>query len=151
MKETITRRELRGMYSALQILCNRFLPTIGSDLKVGELARLIGQIAEPQNAARNKIPLRLMEKEGLTIGELGKLPTLSQQMYMAMLSEMYTEYDEAKVELAVDDRLLVKQSDLPKEKAGEEGWKNGTMNGAIVADLGSLFVHPKTDNEEPKS
>lgn len=143
MKSTVTIRELRGMYSALQILANRFLPSLPSDLKVARLVQEIGKYAEPYSTARNKVAPQLMDQAGLTPANMDKLPPLAQQMFVAKLNEGYSIFDDAKVDIEYTDRLILTSNDLPKERAGDKGWENGSAIGAIVADLGQLFEYPK--------
>jgi hypothetical protein len=122
---------------------NRFLPSLPSDLKVAALLRIIAKENDASSTVRNKIPPRIMEQEGVSTQSIDKMPPLAQQMFVSKLNEAYTDFDSQTVELEFPDRLLITQNDLPKERAGDDGWKNGSMIGAIVADLNLLFEMPK--------
>jgi hypothetical protein len=143
MKLTMTSRQLRGVYNALQVLANRFLPDMKSDLKVAALLREISKYAEPLQSARNKVAPKIAEMEGVTVANSEKLTPIAQTLFMAKLNEAYSCFDDTEVEVEYTDRLRISQNDLPKERTGEKGWENGSMIGAIVADLGDLFEYPK--------
>ena len=139
-KVKLTNRDLRGMFGALQILGNRHLPTIDADLKVGRLIRLLAPLAEPIGPARQRIAARLAEADA-GHGDVEKLSPLGQQLLGAAIAGAQADFDGQEVEVDLPPWRITK-ADLPKEKTGDDGWRNGSQLGAIIADLGLLFEPP---------
>jgi hypothetical protein len=141
-KGNTTRREVSRQYAALQILGNRFLPTLASDLKIGRLLAIIRPLAVPLVAERAKIAERIMtEFGGATV--IDNMKSAAQQALMAKIQVEQEAYDSEYLNVDIPDRLLVTQDDLPKERSGDDGWQNASQRAALISDLGSLFLWPK--------
>lgn len=139
----VTHRTLRGMYAALELLANRRLPSLDADLKVARLLTLLGPVAEPARAARDKVALRVMEE---TIGGLEpeKVPQPIVALSNTRTKVAIDEFDAEIIEIELPPYRITKE-DLPKDKAGDDGWKNGEAAAAIAADLGPLFRFDEAD------
>lgn len=139
----LTHREVTAMYGALQLLGNRFLPTINSDLRIGKLLQMVGPHAQPLAAGRVRASRDVIEHYGGAEG-IERLSAVAQQAVATEISMAQIEFDRLEIEIeGFEDWPKLTQNDLPKERAGENGWQNGSQIAALVADLGVLFEYPK--------
>jgi hypothetical protein len=129
MKTSITRKQVREIHSALLMMSQRLLPTTDTDMKVGAALGVVRKVAEPIISARNNVVTRVVE--GLGIKDVQKMVGLQQDMMMARIQEEQDKFDAELMDFEIDD--------LPKDRVGDDGWKNRAANGAIIADLGPLF------------
>ena len=134
---TLTNRELFRMYSALKTLGNRRMATVGADLKVGRLLRVLGPLVEPLDAVKRRAAQDVLEAApkdatGIALSLLNMASVAAQEAI-----------DLDTVEAALPLQFALKEADLPKRKAGDEDDPNATGLGALVADLGPLFVMPE--------
>ena len=140
--KTMTNSDLRVMYGALGILGNRSCATAMSDLKVGRLLNALAAIAHPIGTARQRV------SDEFTNGkDPDKMSAPALQIMAAQMASAIAEFDAAEEEFEIPT-MRITPDDLPKEKPGDDGWKNGAQIGAISADLGVLFEWP--DDEECK-
>lgn len=138
-----THGKVRAMYNALTILANRRSPGASSDAKLGRLLRHFGPVAEPIQQARGRIALDLIGDQ-----DVASLSPLQQQLLQAKIGTAQTAFDNEPVDVALPSNHLIRESDLPQPQKGEEGWRNAEGIGAILADLGPLFVFDEADEHE---
>ena len=134
--EMYSRRKLARTANALAILAGRSCPSLDADLKAGRLHRIFSDAVEGFDKARNSISMKLLE--GTAIKDLDKLTPLANERLAGQIAVAQAAFDETLVEFEWP-KWKIKKSDLPKEKTGDEGWKNGTAIGAITSGLGDLF------------
>jgi hypothetical protein len=137
MKTSITRKQVREIHSALLMMSQRLLPTTDTDMKVGAALGVVRKVAEPIISARNNVVTRVVE--GLGIKDVQKMVGLQQDMMMARIQEEQDKFDAELMDFEIDDKYIITRNDLPKDRVGDDGWKNRAANGAIIADLGPLF------------
>ena len=133
---TLTNRELWRMYAALKLLGNRRMANVGADLKVGRMLRVLAPLAEPlesakQHAVQDVIKAAPPDATGLALSRVNLAGAAAQ-----------LAVDEATVEVALPLAFALREADLPKEQSGEEGWRNAAGLGALMTDLGPLFILP---------
>ena len=136
----VSQHDLKGMFGALGILGNRFLPTMDSDIKVGRMAYMLAPAAEPLGPAKKKIMAAFGEEH-----DLEGLTETAASILAARMATLLDAEDQKIVKVQMPMARITK-ADLPKEKTGDDGWKNGAQLGAIISDLGMLFEYP----DEPK-
>ena len=137
---TVSNRALRGMFGALGILGNRSMANTLADLKVGRLIHHLAPVCEPIGPARQR-----MIAEFSNGRDLESLTETAAQILAAQLTSELADFDADEIEVKMPV-IRIRQDDLPKEKPGDDGWKNAAQLGAIISDLGVLFEFP----EEPK-
>ena len=139
-----THGVVRGMHTALSILGDRFMPNIKADIKVARLLVHFTPIVDPLNVERNKMATKTLEdaKQSKGTGDIDKLSNAAQQEVMALVVLAQQEWDNLPITLELPD-IKIDQNDLPKERTGDDGWKNGSSLGSIIAGLGELFEYPK--------
>ncbi|HXG71394.1 MAG TPA: hypothetical protein VNJ04_12385 [Gemmatimonadaceae bacterium] len=142
MNLRLTNRQVLAMHTALRLLGNRKMGSVTADLKVGRLIRLRAPHAEPIAETRQKIATFLIgdrDIEEMSAGE--------NNLLASKLVTMQTELDMAECEIELPASLKLTEADLPKERAGDDGWKNATQLGAITADLGEFYDFPAEPGE----
>lgn len=131
----LTNWELRRIGAALRILSNRRMANLGADLKVARMLRIIGPALDPLEAAFQQLevdvidgrdPSKFSYADGLAVNKA--------------LREGRDALGAGEAIVALPVGYALRESDLPKEQSGAEGWKNAEGLGALVADLGPLFV-----------
>jgi hypothetical protein len=133
----VTNRDLWRMFNALRTLANRRMGNVGADLKVARMLGVLGPLAEPIGGVKQRAV-----KEAL--GSAGKDTTgAALSLLNIRAAEAQEEIDAALVEVELPVRFALKEADLPKEMSGEAGWQNAAGLGALVADLGPLYVWPE--------
>lgn len=140
----ISHGALQRMHSALVILGNRFMPSTPADIRVANLLKAVSDQHETIEAARTKIARRIIDEVGGPIA-VDNLKSAAQQAVMLLIKEEQARFDAEKIEVVLPNKRIT-QNDLPKERQGEDGWKNGSQLGAIIADLGILFEMPKGED-----
>ena len=132
---TLTNRELFRMYVALRKLGERRMATVGADLKVGRLLRVLAPLVEPLDVVKQKVV------KDVLLAVAGKDITPEARSLMNLtVAEMQTAIDLDTVEAALPLQFALKEADLPKRKSGEEDDPNATGLGGLIADLGPLFL-----------
>ena len=135
---TVTNRELFRMYMALRKLGERKMATVGADLKVGRMQRALAPLVEPLDVVKQKVV------KDVLLAVAGKdITPEARSLINLTVAEMQTAIDLDTVEAALPLQFALKEADLPKRKSGEEDDPNATGIGALVADLGPLFVMPE--------
>lgn len=130
----LTNKKLQGIYNALSILGNRRMATANADLKVGRMLRKIAPQAEPITKARRRLFLDLTEAK-----KPEELAGLAHTVFQYQVAEKLDVFDaEEVVDLQLPSGQITKE-DLPREMAGEDGWKNAAGLGAITSDLDILY------------
>jgi hypothetical protein len=138
----VTNKQVISMHEGLSELGKRFLPSTPSDIRVARLKQLVEPVATPLIRGRARIASDVMEAAGVAEGE--KITGLLAQSLMAKIIEKQFEFDSQECEFAVPEKKL-SQSDLPKERAGDNGWQNAAGLGDIISSLGPLFDMPKDE------
>ena len=138
-KQKMSNRDLGGMYGALVILGNRSLPSMDSDIKIGRMAHCLAPTAEMLQPAKQKAMAEFGESHSLE-----DLTDTAANILAAQMTVRLNELDDEQVEVEIPVARVTK-ADLPKEKSGDDGWKNGARIGGIVSDLGILFEADVTD------
>ena len=133
---TVSNRTLRGMFAALGILGNRSMANTLADLKVGRLLHHLAPMCEPIGPARARIAAEFANGH-----DVEGLSEAAAQMLATGLAAKVAEFDEEEIEFDMPTMRIV-HNDLPKEKPGDDGWKNAAQLGAITSDLGVLFEFP---------
>jgi hypothetical protein len=132
----VTNGELQRIRTALVMLGNRRMANLGADLKVARLLRVLAPLVEPLEDVKRKVALALIDAlpEGTEL-------TGTQEQIMAMrIASAQTAVDNEEIEVELPMQFALRETDLPKEGAGKEGGANCTALGAIVADLGPLYL-----------
>jgi hypothetical protein len=124
------------MQAALAVLGNRRMANIGADLKVARLLRALAPYAEPLEAVKRAASLAVVDE----LPEGAEFTALQEQVLGMRIAEKQTELDNQEIEIEVPLSYALKESDLPKEMTGADGWKNTAQLGAIISDLGSLYL-----------
>lgn len=130
------------MQTALAVLGNKRMATPGADVAVARLLNAMKPLAEPLATARRRVTIDVLagrDISGLSQAEMMKLNLDIAEAEKQLLDQ------EVEVDLPLAYKL--KMADLPKEQTGSDGWRNCEGLGAIVSDLGMLFV---MDEEEKK-
>ncbi len=135
-KTTVSNKTLRVMFQALGVLGNRSMANTLADLKVGRLLNHLAPVCEPIIPARAKITSEAMD--GADVDGLG---LAGLEVLQATVTEAQAIFDADEIEVDMPT-MRIEQDDLPKEKPGDEGWKNAAQLGAITSDLGVLFTFP---------
>jgi hypothetical protein len=130
----LTNRELFRMFMALRKLGERRMATVGADLKVGRLIRVLAPLVEPLDAVKRRAAQDVLEAAPKDVAGLA----LSLLNMASVAAQEAIDLDA--VEAALPLQFALKEADLPKRKSGEEDDPNATGLGALVADLGPLFV-----------
>ena len=133
----LTNRALFRMYVALKTLGNRRMATVGADLKVGRLLRALAPLVEPLDAVKRRAAQDVL---GAAPKDVTGIP-LSLVNLAAVAAQEAIELDT--VDAALPLQFALKEADLPKRKSGDEDDPNATGIGALVADLGPLFLMPE--------
>lgn len=134
----ITKRALGVMHAALVVLGNRSMASVSADLKIGRLLNAISPDADLVSAGRQRITTDFVEEvnpEGSAV---------SAEIAGVSLQQQLTDYDLEKITVEIPV-IRLNKADLPKEKAGEGGWKNARNIGCLVSDLGVLFEFPSDE------
>lgn len=129
----ITNKNLLNMFQALQELGTRFLPSMNSDVKVGRMTSFFEPSCSPIEPAKKKLLANFGEQNNLE-----ELTETAVSILVAKLEVEMNAYDAVTVKVILP-RERITRGDLPKERAGDDGWKNGTGLGTIIANLGPLF------------
>jgi len=133
-----TNGEILAQWRQLAILVQRALPSLDSDLRAGRMAHMYEAEGKLLEAIRNKISL-----DTLADFDLKKLTMLEGEKINGSILAAQAKFDgQVRVDWEVP-KWRITRADLPKEKDGDSGWKNGAGVGAIVAGLGNLFEFPK--------
>lgn len=132
-QHTLTNAKLQAMHAALAQLGNRRMALITGDLKVSRLLKAITPIVEGLPAAKQRITSEALEGKDLQNLKQPEITAIN-----AEIAAKQRALDEETVEIELPNIRLT-EDDLPKEQKGEEGWKNASQLGAIVADLDFLF------------
>ncbi|HXG69475.1 MAG TPA: hypothetical protein VNJ04_02560 [Gemmatimonadaceae bacterium] len=142
MNLKLTNKQVLAMSNALRNLGNRKMGSVTADLKVGRLIRLLAPHAEPIAETRQKIATDLIGDRDIEEMSVGESNLLASKMSAAQ-----TELDMAECEIDLPASLKLTLADLPKERTGDDGWKNATQLGAITADLGQFYDFPAEPGE----
>jgi hypothetical protein len=129
----ITNKNLLNMFQALQELGTRFLPSLNSDVKVGRMTSFFEPSCSPIGPAKKKLLADFGEQNNLE-----ELTETALSILVAKLEVEMNAYDAVTVKVMLP-RERITREDLPKERTGDDGWKNGTGLGALIANLGPLF------------
>ena len=132
----LTNGQLQRMRAALAILGNRRMANLGADLKVARLLRALAAYVEPLEAVKRKAALALIDE----LGEGAELTRTQEQVLSMRIAEKQSEVDDAEVEVSLPMACALKEADLPKAETGPTGWANGAQLGALLADLGPLYL-----------
>ena len=132
-KVTITHRELTQKALALSALSGRALPSLDSDMKVGRLHKIHEVEAHLLEKPRNQISIRILKDM-----DLKKLTGIEAERIMGTIAIEQADFDRMTIPWE-KNKWHITKADLPKEKSGDEGWKNGAGLGAIISGLGDLF------------
>ena len=132
----LTNGQLQRMRAALAILGNRRMANLGADLKVARLLRALASYVEPLEAVKRKAALAMIDE----LGEGAELTGTQEQVLAMRIAERQSEVDLQEVEVELPMSCAVKEADLPKAEAGPTGWSNAAQLGALLADLGPLYV-----------
>ena len=132
----LTNASLQRMRAALAILGNRRMANLGADLKVARLLRALAVYVEPLEAVKRKAALAVIDE----LGEGAELTRTQEQVLAMRIAEKQSEVDDAEVEVSLPMQLALREIDLPKEGQGKDGWMNNVQLGALIADLGPLYV-----------
>jgi len=132
----LTNASLQRMRSALAILGNRRMANLGADLKVARLLRALAVYVEPLEAVKRKAALALIDE----LGEGVELTRTQEQVLAMRIAEKQSEVDDAEVEVSLPMSCILKEADLPRELAGKDAWANNSQLGALVADLGPVYL-----------
>ncbi len=138
MAETkqLTNRALTKMHVALATLGNRRMANLNADLKVGRLLRAIEPHIEALNDAKRKAAVDLLGERSLDT-----LTKEQREQFDFQCAQANTELDTTEVEeIELPMAYVLKEADLPRELPGKDGAANASQIGAIVADLGLLFI-----------
>lgn len=140
-----THRGLNGWWQALSELGARFAPTLPADIKTGRLLTPVKLAFEPIAHERARIANRLMQEktEEFGVKTMEELPKSVQRMLENAIVLAQLEWEQQEIEVAIPEGIRITQNDLPKERTGDEGWKNGAGLGGIISELGDLFELPK--------
>lgn len=141
----MTNRQLQRMNNALNILGNRRMANVGADLKVARLLKILMPYVEPLDKTRRQVALE-------TIGgvDAEELTTLQQQAMQLHLANAEAKLLDTEVDVELPLAYALKEADLPKEQTGKDGWTNASQLGAILAELGILFVEDEEKEDEKK-
>ncbi|HXG72578.1 MAG TPA: hypothetical protein VNJ04_18395 [Gemmatimonadaceae bacterium] len=142
MNLTLTNKQVLAMSNALRLLGNRKMGSVTADLKVGRLIRLLAPHAEPIAETRQKIATFLIGDRDIEEMSAGESALMASKMV-----GMQATFDAMEIELDFPASLKLTQADLPKERTGDDGWKNATQLGAITADLVQLYDFPAEPGE----
>jgi hypothetical protein len=134
---TLTNRELFRMYVALRKLGDRRMATVNADLKVARLQRALATLVEPLDAVKRRAAQDVLEgapkdASGIALSLLNMAAVAAQEAI-----------DLDAVEVTLPLQFALKEADLPRRKAGDEGDPDATGIGGLVADLGPLFLLPE--------
>ena len=132
----LTNANLLQMHRALTILGNRRMATLGADLKVARLLAVLKPLVEPLESVKRKAALALVDQ----MPEGTELTAMQEQILNMRSAEVQSEIDTATVEVELPMAYVLKEADLPREQTSKDGWVNGSQLGAIIADLGILYV-----------
>lgn len=140
-----THRGLNGWWQALSELGARFAPTISADIKTGRLLTPVKRAFEPIAHERARIANRMMQDalDEHGVKTIEDLPKSVQRMLDNAIALAQQEWEQTEIEVELPEGLTITQNDLPKERSGEDGWKNGAGLGGIISELGDLFEKPK--------
>jgi hypothetical protein len=141
---TVTNRQLRVMYDALQVLGTKRMASQLADVRVGRLLQIVKPLAEPIGTTQRKHAQEEMDAAPPEQTEHKR------QLMLMRIADKQRETDEAPAPpFTVFGGSILHQEDLPKEMSGLDGWKNAAGLGALLADLGPLFHWP-TEEEAAK-
>jgi hypothetical protein len=129
----MTNRKAQQMYNAVRVLGNRRMNGLDADLKVMRLIAYLTPIIEPLAALK-----RAKTEELLNAGEFDT--PLAQDKLAIQLAIAMAEVDDALVTLEPNPEWFLDREDLPQDKKGDKNSGNADGLGAILADLGLLFL-----------
>ena len=136
---TLTNRALFRMYVALKVLGNRRMATVGADLKVGRLLRVLAPLVEPLDELKQRAVKGVL----MAGAEKAAVSGLALSLVNLTSAEVQSAIDNDTVDAALPLQFALKEADLPKRKKDdEEADPDATGIGALVADLGPLFLLP---------
>lgn len=138
----MTNQRVQRMFAALTTMANRFLPSVAADIRVANLINKLEPISRPIAAGRARVANDIIAAHGGPEA-IERLGDMAQQAILIEIQVAQDGYDAEAADLDISSWKLVDQSMLPRERAGDDGWKNGANLGAIIADLGPLFEPPK--------
>ena len=133
---TLTNRDLGRMYGALKVLGNRRMATLNADLKVARLLRTLEPLAEPIGPLKQRAITELLE------GAPKELTGAAASLLNLRAEALQAAIDAEPVDVVLPLQFALTEADLPREMPGPEGWRNLASLGAIVVDLGPLYVWP---------
>ena len=131
----MTNGSLQRMYAALAVLGNRRMASLAADLKVARLLRVLAPHVEPLETLKRGIVLDL----AAGLPKDAALSNTREQLLVMTIGARQAELDAETVEIDLPIVYALRETDLPKEMTGADGWKNSSQLGAIVADLGPLY------------
>ena len=134
----VTNRELFRMFNALRGLGNRRMGNVGADLKVARMLKVLGPLAEPIGAVKQRAVKEVLESGGKDVSGAAL------SLLNIRAAEMQEEIDAAPLDVELPVQFALKEQDLPKRKKDEDADDpNATGIGALVGDLGPLYVWPE--------
>ena len=138
MSETLklTNGQLQRMKGALQMLGNRHME-IGPDLKVAKLLRALAKYVDPLEAVKRKAALAIYKAE---VPEGATLSPQQEQLLSMLIAEEQAKVDDLVVEVELPMDCALTQAELPKPMSGPNGWTNAVQRGALIADLGPVYL-----------
>lgn len=134
--------------SALSLLIGRSLPSLDSEMKAGRLHQLVNDRAELIQKAKNKKSNDILKDH--RVEDLKKMSPLLHEKLAGEIAVDQGDFDQEDEPEWEWPPWKITKSDLPKEKSGEEGWKNGAGLGAIMSGLGPLFDWTDWEAQEAK-
>ena len=133
----MTNGELQRIRTALVMLGNRKMANLGADLKVARLLRFLEPYGEPLETLKKSVAMEMYRAE---VPDGATLTSIQEQVLFLAIGEKQAEVDALEVAIELPVQFALKEADLPKELAGKEGALNAAGLGALVADLGPLYV-----------
>lgn len=132
---TLTNKQLTGIHVGLAALGNRKMALISGDLKVARLLKVVAPLSEPLGPAKQRAASEVLDKYEVHSDSLTQTQILKINTEIKLAQDAI---DQEPVEVEFPE-IRIKEEDLPKEQKGEDGWKNASGLGAIIADLDFLF------------
>lgn len=141
----MNNKSVASLHTALSILGNRKMGTVKADVKIARMLNIVAPIAEPIQRARERIT-----KDILGEADAEKLTPAQIQKLNIAIKAALSEYDEQEAEgdFTLPKWFRLTEDELPKEQKGEKGWENASQLGAVISDLGTVFVFPAEVDSE---
>lgn len=138
----MTNRELRQLFNGLTLLSGRTLPTIGSDLKVARLIRLVKPAYQATEDDRALILARFPAPEGEGV----ETPVaILEQREAAFRTEVLNK----EAALTIPESAFLSQADLPKALKSNKGDENRAGLADILAAIAPVMSDFDELDEEP--